>query len=187
MDYTKTYYPEVFEQIKKRVKEGRWEIVGPMWVESDCNMTSGESLIRQIIYGIKFSKKEFGTRSDIAWLPDTFGFQPNIPQILKKSGTDYLYTYKLHWQSENRFPYGMFKWQGIDGSEVLSAIANTPLAYNGEPTPSQLRRAKNNNLQNGKFDNVIFPYGHGDGGGPTRGMIEYARRVKDFGAAEDEN
>jgi alpha-mannosidase len=181
MDYTKTYYPEVFEQIKKRVKEGRWEIVGPMWVESDCNMTSGESLIRQIIYGIKFSKKEFGTRSDIAWLPDTFGFQPNIPQILKKSGTDYLYTYKLHWQSENRFPYGMFKWQGIDGSEVLSAIANTPLAYNGEPTPSQLRRAKNNNLQNGKFDNLIFPYGHGDGGGgPTRGMIEYARRVKDF-------
>ncbi|MBR4941966.1 MAG: hypothetical protein IKZ19_08215, partial [Clostridia bacterium] len=104
MDYTKQYYPEVFEQIKKRVKEGRWESVGPMWVESDCNVVSGESLVRQLIYGINFAEKEFGTHSNVAWLPDTFGFQPNMPQILKKSGTDYFYSYKLHWQHQNRFP-----------------------------------------------------------------------------------
>lgn len=181
MDYTKKYYPEVFEQIKKRVKEGRWEAVGPMWVESDCNVTSGESLVRQMIYGINFAEKELGTRSEVAWLPDTFGFQPNMPQILKKSGTRYFYSYKLHWQHQNRFPYGMFKWQGLDGSEILSSVAYNPGAYNGDPTPAQLRQAKNNNLQNGKSDNVIFPYGHGDGGGgPTREMIEYARRLKDF-------
>ena len=181
MDYTKRYYPEVFEQIKERVKEGRWEIVGPMWVESDCNVVSGESLVRQVLYGVRFSEQEFGTRSKVAWLPDTFGFQPNMPQILKKSGTDFFYTYKLHWQHQNRFPYGMFRWQGLDGSEVVSSIAFNPGCYNGDPTPEQVREAKDRNLQNGVFDDVIFPYGHGDGGGgPTREMIEYARRLEDF-------
>ena len=181
MDYTKQYYPEVFEQIKERVKEGRWEIVGPMWVESDCNVVSGESLVRQVLYGTRFSEEEFGTRSKVAWLPDTFGFQPNMPQILKKSGTDFFYTYKLHWQHQNRFPYGMFKWQGLDGSEVVTSIAFNPGCYNGDPTPAQLREAKDRNLQNGVFDDVIFPYGWGDGGGgPTREMIEFAERLKDF-------
>ncbi|MDD6262742.1 MAG: glycoside hydrolase family 38 C-terminal domain-containing protein [Clostridiales bacterium] len=181
MDYTKRYYPAVFEQIKERVRDGRWECVGPMWVESDCNVVSGESLVRQLIYGINFAEKEFGTHSHVAWLPDTFGFQPNMPQILKKSGTDYFYTYKLHWQHQNRFPYGMFRWEGLDGSEIISSVAYNPGCYNGNPTPDQLREAKNRNLQNGEFDNVIFPYGHGDGGGgPTREMIEYAHRLKDF-------
>ncbi|MBQ1223985.1 MAG: alpha-mannosidase [Oscillospiraceae bacterium] len=181
MDYTKQYYPAVFEQIKERVKEGRWESVGPMWVESDCNVVSGESLVRQLIYGINFAEKEFGTHSNVAWLPDTFGFQPNMPQILKKSGTDYFYSYKLHWQHQNRFPYGMFRWEGLDGSEIVSSVAYNPGCYNGDPTPYELRETKNRNLQNGKFDNVIFPYGWGDGGGgPTRKMIEYARRLKDF-------
>ncbi|MBQ5973952.1 MAG: alpha-mannosidase [Oscillospiraceae bacterium] len=181
MDYTKQYYPVVFEQIKERVREGRWEIVGPMWVESDCNVVSGESLVRQMIYGINFSEKEFGTRSRVAWLPDTFGFQPNMPQILKKSGTDYFYSYKLHWQHQNRFPYGMFRWEGLDGSEIICSTAFNPGGYNGEPTPAELRESKNNNLQNGEFDNVIFPYGFGDGGGgPTREMVEHARRLKDF-------
>ena len=181
MDYTKQYYPQVFEQIKERVKEGRWESVGPMWVESDCNVVSGESLVRQLIYGINFAETEFGTHSNVAWLPDTFGFQPNMPQILKKSGTDYFYSYKLHWQHQNRFPYGMFRWEGLDGSEIVSSVAFNPGCYNGDPRPSELRETKNRNLQNGKFDNVIFPYGWGDGGGgPTRNMIEYARRLKDF-------
>lgn len=181
MDYTKKYYPEVYAQIKERVREGRWEIVGPMWVESDCNVVSGESLVRQVLYGVRFSEEEFGTRSRVAWLPDTFGFQANMPQILKKSGTDYFYTYKLHWQHQNRFPYGMCRWQGLDGSEVVASIANNPGCYNGDPTPSELRTAKDRNLQNGRFDDVIFPYGFGDGGGgPTREMIESARRLADF-------
>ncbi len=181
LDYTKQYYPEVFEQIKERVKDGRWECVGPMWVESDCNVVSGESIVRQLIYGINFAENEFGTHSNVAWLPDTFGFQPNMPQILKKSGTDYFYSYKLHWQHQNRFPYGMFRWEGLDGSEIISSVAYNPGCYNGDPNPSQLRETKNRNLQNGQFDDVIFPYGHGDGGGgPTREMIEYARRLEDF-------
>ena len=181
MDYTKKYYPEVFEQIKDRVKEGRWEIVGPMWVESDCNVVSGESLVRQNLYGVRFSEEEFGTRSRVAWLPDTFGFQANMPQILKKSGTDFFYTYQLHWQRQTRFPYGMFRWQGLDGSEVVCSFANNFGCYNGDPTPREVRGAKERNLQSGKFDDVIFPYGHGDGGGgPTREMIEYATRMADF-------
>ncbi len=181
MDYTKKYYPEVFAQIKERVREGRWEIVGPMWVESDCNVVSGESLVRQVLYGVRFSEEEFGTRSRVAWLPDTFGFQPNFPQIMKKSGTDYFYTYKLHWQHQNRFPYGMCRWQGLDGSEIITSIANNPGCYNGDPAPANIRGAKDQNLQSGEFNDVIFPYGWGDGGGgPTREMIESARRLADF-------
>ncbi|MBR5519334.1 MAG: alpha-mannosidase [Clostridia bacterium] len=181
MDYTKKYYPEVFAQIKERVKEGRWEIVGPMWVESDCNVVSGESLVRQNLYGVRFSEQEFGTRSHVAWLPDTFGFQANMPQILKKSGTDFFYTYKLHWQRHTSFPYGMFRWQGLDGSEIVCSFANNFGCYNGNPTPREVRGAKERNLQSGTFDDVIFPYGHGDGGGgPTRDMIEYATRMADY-------
>lgn len=181
LDYTKRFYPEIFEQIKKRVADGRWEIVGPMWVESDCNITSGESMVRQFLYGSIFERENFGTHSKVAWLPDTFSFQPNIPQIMKKCGVEYFYTYKIHWQRHTPFPYNVFKWKGIDGSEAICAAAWEDGAYNGYPNPSQLRFAKEHNPQEGTFDNVIFPYGFGDGGGgPTTEMIENAHRFKDF-------
>lgn len=181
LSYTKEYYPELFEQIKARVTEGRWELIGPMWVESDCNVISGESVVRQILHGVSFMEKEFGKRCHIAWLPDTFGFQPNFPQILKKSGTPYFYTYKVNWQHQNRFPYSSFIWQGIDGSSVISAAPNNPGAYNGDVTPAQLRQTKDNNLLNGRVNDIIFPYGWGDGGGgPTREQFENAKRLADF-------
>jgi len=180
--YTKEYYPELFEQIKEAAKNGKWENVGPMWVESDCNVVSGESLTRQILYGVSFLEKEFGGRPRIAWLPDTFGFQPNLPQIFKKSGTDYFYSYKLHWQAEEKFPYGDFCWKGIDGSEILCAVINNPWGgYNGTPNPGQLRETKKAFEQVGEVDEILFPYGYGDGGGgPTREMIEYAKRLDDY-------
>ena len=176
--YTKKHYPELYEQIKARVASGSWELVGPMWVESDCNVISGESLIRQFMHGHQFFLEEFGKSSDICWLPDTFGFQPNMPQILKKSGIKSFFSYKLHWQARNRFPYGSFRWRGIDGSEVIASIPELYSGYNGKPTPAQLRYVQDENLQKETLDDVIFTYGWGDGGGgPTREMVEYTRRM----------
>jgi len=182
LEYTKEYYPVLYEQIKEMAKAGRWENVGPMWVESDCNVVSGESLTRQILYGVDFLEKEFGSRPRMAWLPDTFGFQANLPQIFKKSGTDYFYSYKLHWQADEIFPYGDFRWKGIDGSEIVcSVINNRRGGYNGQPHPDQIRDTRNIFEQKGVTDEIIFPYGFGDGGGgPTREMIEYAKRLEDF-------
>ncbi len=180
--YTKEYYPALYEQIKKAEKEGRWENVGSMWVESDCNVVSGEAMVRQILHGVKFLEEEFASRPKLAWLPDTFGFQPNLPQIFKKSGTDYFYSYKLHWQAEEKFPYGDFKWKGIDGSEIIGAVINNPMgAYNGYPNPAMITRTKEAFEQQGEVDEVLFAYGYGDGGGgANRDMVEYAKRLEDF-------
>lgn len=182
LSYTKRYYPALYAQIKQAYAEGRWENIGPMWVESDGNVTSGESLVRQILHGVTFLEKEFGARPRMAWLPDTFGYQPNLPQIFKKSGTEYFYSYKLHWQTDEPFPYGNFRWKGIDGSELVCAVINNPrCGYNGNPTPAAIRATKKEFRQQGVIDEIIYPYGFGDGGGgPTREMIEYALRLKDF-------
>ena len=179
--YTKQYYPELYAKIKEKVADGQWELVGPMWVESDCNVTSGESLVRQLLHGHKFYMSEFGKSSDICWLPDTFGFQPNMPQILSKSGLKYFFSYKLHWQAHNRFPYGSFRWRGIDGTDILASVPELLSGYNGNPVPAQLKYAQDNNLQKKVTYDVIFPYGWGDGGGgPTRDMYEYARRLAKY-------
>ncbi|NLG25279.1 MAG: alpha-mannosidase [Clostridiales bacterium] len=185
--YVKRYYPELYAQLKARFDAGQWEFVGPMWVESDCNVTSGESLIRQLLHGSRFMEREFGVASDICWLPDTFGFQANLPQILRKSGVDAFYSYKLHWQAATRFPYGSFVWKGIDGSSVTAAVPELFNGYNGQVTPAQVKYAMDQNLQKGGdyatgyVDDVIFTYGWGDGGGgPTREMIEYASRMADY-------
>lgn len=180
-DYMKMNYPDLYEEVKKRVAAGSWEIVGPMWVESDCNLISGESIVRQLLYGHDFFQREFGITSPICWLPDTFGFQANMPQILQKGGIKYFFSYKLHWQSENGFPFGAFKWRGIDGTEVLSAIPDLKSGYNGHPSPDHLAFATGQNPQKGLTDEVILPYGWGDGGGgPDRDMAEYAVRLQNF-------
>lgn len=180
--FTKEYYPELFEQIKEMEKAGRWENVGTMWVESDCNVISGESLTRQYLYGATFLDREFGHHSRVGWLPDAFGFQGNMPQILKKSGLDYFYSYKLHWQAAEKFPYGDFYWKGIDGSEVIAATINNHCsAYNGYPCPSHFRETKADFMQMGDVDEIIFPYGFGDGGGgPNNWEVEFAERLKDY-------
>lgn len=179
--YTKEYYPELYARIKELIAAGRWEPVGPMWVESDCNVISGESLVRQLLHGQMFYRDEFGKDSDICWLPDTFGFQPNIPQILKLAGIRYFYSYKLHWQSKNRFPYGSFRWRGLDGSEVLAAVPELLNHYNGTPCPAEVSYAQQANLQKDTINDVLMPYGYGDGGGgPTEQMLETARRLANY-------
>jgi alpha-mannosidase len=163
--YTKKYYPHTYREIKKWVKAGRWGTDGAMWIEADCNVTAGESLIRQILYGLDFFKREFGTRTRICWLPDVFGYNASLPQLLRGCGIEYFYTYKLHWQARNFFPHSTFRWRGLDGSEILAHIPRTWGAYNGTPNPYEMSKAWEWHQQKREYPEVLFPYGYGDGGG----------------------
>ncbi|MFH0797095.1 MAG: alpha-mannosidase [Candidatus Omnitrophota bacterium] len=176
--FTKKYYPDVYQGIKERVAKGQWEPVGGLWVEPDCNLISGESLVRQILYGKKFFKEEFGKDVRTAWLPDTFGFSGSLPQIFKESGIDYFYTNKIYWQTTNRFPHSLFWWQGIDGSRVLAHTPKLFWGYNGFPNPYQFKKAEKEFQQKIRFPVCLFPFGYGDGGGGVSlEMLEYAKRV----------
>lgn len=178
-EFVKRFYPEIYEGIKRRVKEGRWEPVGATWVEHDSNMPSGESLVRQLLYGNRFFRKEFGIHTRVCWQPDAFGYSWSLPQLLKKAGVDYFVTTKIDWSQYNKFPYSLFWWQGIDGSRVIALMP--PLNYNGNVRPAdcleQWRRFKQKDI----YDEVIFSFGHGDGGGgPTKEMIENGMRLKNM-------
>ncbi len=179
--YTQRHYPALFEEIRHWVAEGRWHTTGAMWVEPDCHATSGESLVRQILFGLRFYREAFGTRPRACWLPDVFGFPASMPQILQRSGLPYFYTFKLHWHPQNPFPLHLFNWEGIDGSRVLASVTKLKGAYIGTPDPQELRYAWDEFLDKDRYPEVLFPYGHGDGGGgPTADMIEYMRRADDF-------
>lgn len=189
--YIKKDYPEIFEKIKKRVAEGRWEIDGGMWVEADCNIPSGESLVRQIMFGTRFIQKEFNKRPHYLWLPDVFGYSWALPQILQKSDLDTFMTTKISWNEYNRMPNDTFMWKGIDGTEILTHFITTPdsgkmkdnpdswfYTYNGEMTPSSVKGlygAYSNKSFNSK---LLLAYGYGDGGGGVnRDMLESRRRL----------
>jgi alpha-mannosidase len=179
--YAKEHFPALFEQIKARVREGRWECTGGMWVEADCNVPSGESLIRQILHGIAFFREHFGKRPRTCWLPDVFGYPGSLPGLLAGSGITGFYTNKLHWQARNPFPAHLFRWEGIDGSSVTAHIPRLPEYYNGQPTPAQLRAAWDGFNEKAVHQELLFPFGHGDGGGgPTEGMLEMADRARGF-------
>ena len=188
--FLKQRYPELYEKIKQRVAEGRWETEGGMWLEADCNLTSGESLVRQFLYGKRFFREEFGQDSKILWLPDVFGYSGALPQIMKKSGVDYFMTTKLAWNQINRIPNDTFLWRGIDGSEVLTHLITTLgvgqnpkesffTTYNGILHPDAImggwERYQNKEINN----DILISYGYGDGGGgPTRQMLETSQRME---------
>jgi len=177
--YARDHYPELYEQVKDWIQSGRWECTGPMWVESDCNVPSGESLIRQILYGVEFLSEEFGVRPRTCWLPDVFGYPASLPGILRGCGIEQFMTSKLHWQARNPFPMHLFWWEGIDGSRVLASIPRLRDYYNGSPNPEQLRFAWDQFNQRDAYPEVLFPFGYGDGGGgPTEEMLEFAGRAK---------
>lgn len=192
--FVKEDAPWLYEQIKERVKEGRWEPEGAMWLEADCNLTGGESLIRQILYGKKFFKEEFGIEDqEVLWLPDVFGYSVALPQILKKSGVRYFMTTKIAWNEYNKMPNDTMMWQGLDGSEILTYFISTTnyqvypelikngsfnTTYNGRQNVSQVKgtwqRFQNKELTK----DVLTCFGHGDGGGgPTAEMLEENRRM----------
>lgn len=184
--FVKEDHPEIYEQVKQRVAEGRWEADGGMWVEADCNLISGESMVRQFLFGTRFFKQEFGVDNKLLWLPDVFGYSAAMPQILKKCGLDYFVTSKLSWNEYNKVPYDTFMWKGIDGTEILTHFImtrdhNTPghgTAYGGQLTPSQMAGGWERYQQKDVNQEILHPYGFGDGGGgPTREMLENARRM----------
>lgn len=167
--WVKDSSPQVFEQVKARVTEGRWEPMGAMWIEPDANVPSGESLIRQIIHGERFWREHFGeqVRQRLLFLPDTFGFSGIIPQIMALAGLDTFITNKLWWSDRDEFPWVNFWWRGIDGTKVLSHL--TPgQDYNATNTPKELRRGQSRAEGKDALGVWLQPYGFGDGGGgPT--------------------
>ena len=188
--FLKQRYPELYEKIKQRVAEGRWETEGGMWLEADCNLTSGESLVRQFLHGKRFFREEFGQDNRILWLPDVFGYSGALPQIMRKSGIDYFMTTKLAWNQINRIPNDTFVWRGIDGSEILTHLITTTgidqdpkqsffTTYNGMLHPGAImggwERYQNKEINN----DILVCYGYGDGGGgPTRQMLETSERME---------
>jgi alpha-mannosidase len=187
--FLKKRYPELYAKLKERVREGRWEPEGGMWVEADCNLTSGESLVRQFLYGKRFFKEEFGVDNRILWLPDVFGYSGALPQIMKKCGIDYFMTTKLAWNQFNKIPFDTFQWKGIDGTKVLTHLITTLgvgqdtkeffTTYNGMLHPDAIMggwmRYQNKDINN----DILISYGHGDGGGgPTREMLEASIRME---------
>ncbi len=179
--YTKRHFPELYREIRKWVRRGRWETTGAMWVEGDCNTTSGEALVRQMLYGVEFFRKEFGTRPRSLWLPDVFGYSGALPQILQRCGLPYFFTCKLHWQSRNAFPNHLFWWRGIDGTRVLAHVPLLPGGYNSSTEPNKLRGSWGDFLQKAEYDEVLVPFGYGDGGGGATPLhLEFAARAKDF-------
>lgn len=187
--FFKERYPDIYARLKERVKEGRFEPEGGMWVEPDCNLTSGESLVRQFMYGKRFFKDEFGVDNKILWLPDVFGYSGALPQIMKKCGIDYFMTTKLSWNQINKVPYDTLMWRGIDGSEVFTHFISTLgtgqnpeknffTTYNGDLHPDAImggwERYQNKLINN----DILISYGYGDGGGgPTRKMLEISSRM----------
>lgn len=186
--FLKEDHPHVYEKIKEKVKEGVWETEGAMWLEADCNVTSGESLVRQILFGKRFFKQEFGVESEILWLPDVFGYSAALPQILKKSDVNYFMTTKIAWNQFNKMPYDTFMWQGIDGTEVLTHFITTKdpyqdpnshfTTYNGQIHPGAIIGAWDRYQQKDINNDVLVSYGFGDGGGgATYEMLEVGRRL----------
>ena len=180
--------PELYEEVKERIREGRWECEGAMWVEADCNLSSGESLVRQVLYGKSFFRDEFGVDNRVLWLPDVFGYSAALPQILKKCGVDWFVTSKISWNDADRMPYDTFSWKGIDGSEINTHFLTaqddkggktdrytTYVANTHAPMISgTYKRYAQKQLNN----EAIVTFGFGDGGGgPTAEHLELIRRA----------
>ncbi|MEX1139368.1 MAG: glycoside hydrolase family 38 C-terminal domain-containing protein [Bacteroidota bacterium] len=161
--FAKSDYPELYKQIKERVSGRRWEPIGALWVEPDCQIPNGESLVRQIFYGKKFFREEFGVEVDTAWLPDSFGFAWSLPQLLAKSGIRYFFTTKLSWNDTTKFPHNSFIWKGIDGSKVLAHIP--PVGLEGQIQPKDIQQSWDAFRHQEQLTDVLQTYGFGDGGG----------------------
>ena len=192
-DYVRSDYPDLFESIKKRVAEGRWEPIGGMWVEADCNITGAEALVRQFVLGRTFFQEQFGLDSPVLWLPDVFGYAWQLPQLIKSAGLEFFFTTKISWNLYNRLPYDSFWWQGLDGSRVLTHFSPTPSTedvhwstYNALAWPADVFGTWKNYLHSdaapaGETVPVLMSYGWGDGGGgPTREMVENLAVMSDF-------
>ncbi|PCI85338.1 MAG: alpha-mannosidase [Hyphomicrobiales bacterium] len=186
-DFIKQDYPTIWQGIKDAVARGQLEIEGAMWVEPDANIVSGESMVRQIMMGTKFHQTEFGVTPSCVWLPDTFGYSANMPQILDKSGLDYFLTSKLSWNDTDRQPYDTFFWGGIDGTEIKAHLITAQeyesdeifTTYNSVLSVSEVMGAWKRYEPKAVHNELALCYGYGDGGGgPTREMVERGTRLE---------
>ncbi|HEY7124862.1 MAG TPA: alpha-mannosidase [Ktedonobacterales bacterium] len=185
--------PELYGRIKEQIASGRWEPTGATWVEMDCNLSGGEALVRQFLFGKRFFRQELGVDPRVLWLPDAFGYTAALPQIMKGCGVDYFMTTKLSWNEYNRLPYDTFRWQGLDGSEVLTHMVTAPLdlatdswpgakpymaTYNAKFVPYDVAGSWRVYRQKAINDELLYLFGFGDGGGgPTATMQETAARL----------
>ncbi|ARN55784.1 alpha-mannosidase [Sedimentisphaera salicampi] len=178
--WVKDEYPNLYSKIKEKVAEGRWELQGGMWVESDTNLPSGESLIRQFVYGKTFYREEFGLDVRNLWLPDVFGYSASLPQIMKTCGVDYFMTQKLSWNDTNKFPHHTFYWKGLDGTAVLSHMLPEE-TYNSNAGPQSIAKSEKNYAQKAVSDRCLMLFGIGDGGGgPGAEHLEKLKRLKNL-------
>jgi alpha-mannosidase len=187
--FIKEDQPALWESIKERVKEKRWEPVGGMWVEADCNLSGAESLARQFLLGRAFFREHFGkdAESPVLWLPDVFGYAWALPQLIKQAGLKYFMTIKIGWSQYNRLPYDTFLWEGIDGTRILTHFSTVPDPGNYASTYNSIADAREvlgtwkNFQQKELHKDLLMAYGFGDGGGgPTREMLENIEVMKHF-------
>ena len=172
-------YPDLWTRMKERIDEGRIEPTGSMWVESDCNIPSGESLVRQIVHGKRFYLDELGIETNDVWLPDVFGYSAALPQIMRRSGVRWFLTQKLSWNQYNVLPHHSFLWEGIDGSQVFTHFPPAD-TYSGTMGVRELRFGVENFKDHDRSTRSLYLFGWGDGGGgPTAEMLESARRLAD--------
>jgi alpha-mannosidase len=178
--WVKDRYPEVFQRIRDAVKAGQWAPVGGMWVEADGNLPGGEALARQLVHGKRFFLDEFGVDCEGVWLPDSFGYTAAYPQLARLAGMRWFLTQKLSWNDTNALPHHTFWWEGIDGSRVYTHFPPVD-TYNAVLSGEEVARAVHNYAEKGLGSRSLVPFGHGDGGGgPTREMLERARRLRDL-------
>jgi alpha-mannosidase len=178
--WMKDDYPELYARITEQVRAGRWEPVGGMWVEPDTNVPSGESLVRQLVFGKRFFAEEFGVETSELWIPDVFGYSAALPQIARAAGVTALITQKMSWNDTNAFPHSTFWWEGHDGSRLLAHFppANT---YNGDFSAGEVMAGQERGVGADGAAHNLYPFGYGDGGGgPTGTMIERFRRLADL-------
>ncbi|MGL3805283.1 alpha-mannosidase [Paeniglutamicibacter sp. R2-26] len=178
--WLKVQYPEIFARIKKAVADGRFLPLGGMWVESDTVMPSGESLVRQFLHGQGFFRREFGIGSEGVWLPDSFGYSPALPQLIRKAGFEWFFTQKISWNQVNRFPHHSFAWEGIDGSRIFTHFPPMD-TYNAQLSGAEVALAERQFRDARAASGSIAPVGWGDGGGgTTREMAGRASRMADL-------
>ncbi|MCZ4602459.1 glycosyl hydrolase-related protein [Streptomyces sp. Lzd4kr] len=177
--WVKEQHPQVFDRVKKAVTAGTWVPVGGMWVEADGNLPGGEALARQLVYGRRFFAAEFGVKQDGVWLPDASGYSAAYPQLAKLAGAKWFLAQKLSWNETNRFPHHTFAWEGIDGSRVFTHFPPVD-TYTAQLSAAELAHAEQNFTEKGPATRSLVPFGFGDGGGPTRSMLEKARRLRDL-------
>ncbi|KAJ2963578.1 hypothetical protein NQZ79_g1347 [Umbelopsis isabellina] len=173
-EWVKDNYPKLWERIREKVSVGQFNPIGGTWVEMDCNIPSGESLCRQFLLGQRFFEEQFGKRCNVFWLPDTFGYSPQIPQLILQADMKYFFTQKLSWNNINKFPFTTFYWTALDGSRVITHMAPSE-TYNAQCTPEDVRNHRDKEYTNSS----LLVYGNGDGGGgPLAGMIERLKRME---------